>query len=105
MENKERELEEKIYQGSLLAVMHFLSGIAAMMYSVFLFMNYSRNIPLGSLLTLGILLLYLWSLYASISRYKEGSLSAARGTFYAIGGLFLGFFLNIFVCLNSIRFG
>ncbi len=104
MENKEETLEERTYQGSLLSVIHFLSGIAAAAYSIFLVTNYNRNMPWGNLLTFGILFLYLWGLYASVPRYKKGSMGTARGIFHVIGGLSLVFFLNIFVCMNSSRF-
>ena len=105
MDNKEETLEERTYRGSLLSVMHFLFGIAAVAYSVFLVMNYRGNVLLGSLMTFGILFYYLWSMYTSISCYEEGSVSTARGIFAAVGGLFLVFFVNIAVCASSVGIG
>ena len=105
MENEEKVLESSTYRWSPLAVMHFLSGVSAAAYSVFLVMNYRGNILLGSLMTFGILFYYLWSMYASISRYEEGIVSTARGIFATIGGLFLVFFFNIAVCASSVGIG
>ena len=104
MENKEKKLKRRTYQGSLLSVLHFLSGLVALGYSIFLVMSYQRSVFFGSLFTFAILFFYLWSLYADIKHYKEEKISTAKGIFSAILGLFIIFFLNIFVCANSVRY-
>ncbi len=98
---QEKGIEHK-YNGTLLSVLNFLAVLAVFGYTIFLINNYSRNTILGSLLTLGVFGLYLWRVYVSIGEYKKGYMSTAKGLFISIGGLFLVFIADIFVCANSV---
>jgi len=103
MKAKEEETEIQESQGSaLLPVIHLLSVLAGLGYTIFLVSNYGRSALVGGILSFGILGLYTWRIYLNTALNKEGKLSTARGIFNAIGGLFLLFIADMFVCANSI---
>jgi hypothetical protein len=96
------EKTEKKDLGMMLSVFNFLAVLAAFGYTIFLINAYSRNTILGSLLTLGLFALYLWGVYVSTREHRKGHMGTAKGLFISIGGLFLVFIADIFVCANSI---
>ena len=101
MEQKDKKRVERDYADSALSVVHFIFGLMAIAYSLFLISVYPRLISIGTLLTLVILFLYLWSMYAVIPRFKEGKVGTGSAVFGAIGGFFLLFFANIFACVDT----
>lgn len=104
METHKQPTNERNYTDSALSVVHFILGLMAIGYSVFLISAYPRLISIGTLLTLVILSLYLWSIYAVIPRFKAGRIGTGSAVFSAIGGFFLLFFANIFACVNTVGF-
>ena len=101
METKEKEREQRHYADSALSVVHFIFGLMATAYTIFLIAHYPRLVSVGTLSTLAILLLYLWSMYAVVPHFREGKVGTGSAVFSTIGGFFLLFFANIFTCVNA----
>jgi len=95
--------EPKIYyyKKSFLLFWHILLGGAFIIYTFFLIDGYTKNVLQGTLLTLFIMLSYLYLLYFSAKLFNEQRRGLAY--FLTITGFLVAAFVQVLTCANSIN--
>ena len=98
MSNEDKPVHD--YQKSFLIVLHILLGGVFIWYTVMLIDGYTKNILLGSILSIVIALGYLYILNVSAKLFNKQKIGAAY--FLTITGFLVGVFVQILTCTNSI---
>ena len=98
MSKKERP--PYVYKKSFLIVWHILLGGVFIWYTIMLIEGYTKNVILGTTLSVGIALGYMIILRISAKLFNEQKIGAAY--FLTITGFLVGVFVQIMTCSNSI---
>ena len=88
------------YKKSFLLFWHILLGGAFLYYTYLLIDGYTRNILIGTLLSLSIAVSYMYVLNISAKLFNKQQIGAAY--FLTITGFLVGVFVQIMTCSNSI---
>jgi len=88
------------YNRSFLASLHIILGIIFTLFTFYIISNYTRNIIVGSSISMAVLILYLMLLKKSASLYNGENMGVAY--FFTIGGFFVALFMQMSTCMNSI---
>jgi hypothetical protein len=98
MSNKERP--PYVYKKSFLIVWHILLGGVFIWYTIMIITGYTKNIMLGTTLSIAIAIGYIMVLRISAKHFNEQNIGAAY--FLTITGFLVGVFVQIMTCSNSI---
>jgi len=86
----------------MLLFFQVILGLLFSVYSIGIMTDYSRNVPLGISLSVGLLFLYYFMLFKSSKLYENKKRGQAY--FLTIGGFFVVVFLQFITCANSVSF-
>ena len=76
------------YKKSFLNVINIILGSIFTVLTLYIISNYSRNIVIGSIISIAVTLLYIMALKKSASLYENQHIGGAY--FLTIGGFFFG---------------
>ena len=88
------------YKKSFLIVWHILLGGAFIWYTVMLIDGYTKNIALGTILSISIALGYLYILKVSANFFNKQQIGVAY--LLTITGFLVAVFVQVLTCTNSI---
>lgn len=86
----------------MLLFFQIILGLVFSVYSIAIMTSYNHNVPIGIILSVGLLFLYYFMLYKSSKLYENEKKGLAY--FLTIGGFFIVVFLQIITCTNSLLF-
>ena len=95
-------MQHKRYNQSWLLWVHVILGGVFIAYTIFLVINYDRNIMEGRAISIFIALLYLFILNRSTKLFNRQEVGGAY--FLTITGFLGGVFVQAITCANSIYF-